>query len=159
LPHRAVVLATALAALGLAAAPAVAQAPRTISFKERQSATAFSYIDNPPRGKSAARPRPSAGDVITLSIPLAGAAGKSRGTLRATCTLTSASTKSTPAICYGVVALKEGQLAIIVSTPNLSAKVSNGVVVGGTRAYAGARGTFTSTTTKTGANDSITLTG
>ena len=158
LPHRVVVLAASLAALALAAAPAVAQAPRTITFKEKESASQFNYVDNPPRGK-AGRPRPSAGDIITLSLPLFTDAGARRGILRATCTLTGSSTKATPAICYGVVSLKEGQLVIVVSTNNIDAKTTVGAVIGGSRAYASARGTFTSVSTKTGADDTITLTG
>jgi hypothetical protein len=156
-PHRAVVLAS-LAALGLAVPPAVAQAPRTIAFKEKASVSRFDYVDNPPRGK-AGRPRPSAGDLITLTLPLFGNAGARRGTLRATCTIMGVSAKAAPAICYGVVALKEGQLVIVVSSSNIDAKTTVGMVVGGSRAYANARGSFTSVSTKAGANDTITLTG
>jgi len=47
----------------------------------------------------------------------------------------------------------------MVSSANLDAKTTRGVIIGGTGAYAGARGTFTSVTTKTGANDTVTLTG
>ena len=158
MPHRAAVLAGSLAALGLGAAPAVAQAPRTITFKEKASTSQFSLVDNPPRG-TASRPRVSPGDLIILSLPLYGSAGARRGTLRATCTVTGSSAKSPPAVCYGVVALKEGQLVIIVSSSNIDAKTTVGAVVGGTRAYANARGTFTSVSTKAGANDTIALTG
>jgi hypothetical protein len=160
LPHRAVVLTASLTSLGLAAAaPAVAQAPRTITFKEKASTSQFSFVDNPPRGK-ANRPRVSPGDLIILSLPLySGATGARRGILRATCTVTGSSEKAPPAVCYGVVSLKEGQLAIVVSSSNIDAKTTVGTVVGGTRAYAGARGTFTSVSTKAGANDTITLAG
>jgi hypothetical protein len=37
------------------------------------------------------------------------------------------------------------------------AKTTNGAVVGGIGAYAGARGTFTSTNTRTGSNDVVNL--
>lgn len=158
MPHRAVVLATGLAALGLAAAPAAAQAPRTLTFKETEKGSTFSYVDNPPRGK-ASRPRPSVGDVLVFNEPLVSSSGARRGTLHATCTLTSASTKRTAALCYGVYALKEGQIVVMVSSANLDADVTQGAVIGGTRAYAGARGTFSSKTTKTGADDTVTLSG
>jgi hypothetical protein len=159
MPHRAVVVTAGLAALGLAAAaPAVAQAPRTLTFKEKGSASQFNYVDNPPRGK-AGRPRPSAGDLIVLTLPLYSDAGARRGTLRATCTITGVSRHGPAAVCYGVASLKEGQLVIVVSSSNIDAKTTVGTVVGGTRAYANAHGTFTSVSTKAGANDTITLAG
>jgi hypothetical protein len=158
LPYRAVVVATSLTALGLAAVPALAQAPRTLTFKETEKGSTFSYVDNPPRG-TRGRPRPSIGDTLVFSEPLVSNSGARRGSLHATCTLTSNSTKSTPALCYGVFALKEGQIVVMVSSANLDAKTTEGAVIGGTRAYAGARGTFSSTTTKTGSDDTITLTG
>jgi hypothetical protein len=158
LPHRAVVIATTLTALGLAAAPAVAQAPLTVTFKETNKGAKFTFVDNPPRATKSHR-GPSAGDVLVFSNPLVSAAGARRGTLRATCTITAASAKATPALCYGVFALKEGELVAVVSATNLDANTTTGTIVGGTRAYAGARGTFSSTQTKTGANDTITLTG
>jgi hypothetical protein len=159
LPYRSVVVASVLTALGLAAAPAVAQAPLTITFKETNKGSTFKFVDNPPRATNPNRPQPSAGDNFVISTRLVSASGAGRGRLRATCTLTGSSTKVTPAICYGVFALKEGQLAAIVSSANLNAKTTRGVIVGGTGPYAGARGTFTSVTTKTGANDTVTLTG
>jgi hypothetical protein len=158
LPHRAVAVATTLTALGLAAAPAVAQAPLTITFKETNKGAKFAFVDNPPRSSKAHR-GPSLGDNLVFSNPLVSAAGARRGTLRASCTITGASAKVTPAICYGVFSLKEGQLIAVVSTDNLSGATTIGMIVGGNRAYAGARGTFRSTQTKTGADDTVTLTG
>jgi hypothetical protein len=153
--RRSLTLAAALSgALGLAAAPAVAQAPRTLTFKEADKGGTFKFVDNPPRGR-----RPSVGDVLVFTEPLVSASGARRGTLRATCTITGASVKAVPAVCYGVFSLKEGQLAAVVSTANLDGKTTDGVIVGGTRAYAGARGTFHSTDTKSGSNDTVTLTG
>ena len=46
---------------------------------------------------------------------------------------------------------------IFVETVNSAAKQTTGAVTGGTGAYVGARGTFTSTTTKTGSNDVVNL--
>ena len=143
-------------ALG-AAAPAAAQAPtKTITFKETDKGSKFAFIDNPPRSK---RHRPSLGDTLVFSEPLVSSSGARRGTLRVTCTITGTSTKSTPAICYGVFGLKEGNLDALVSTSNLDSNATTGSIIGGTGAYAGARGTFRSTSTKTGSNDTVTLLG
>jgi hypothetical protein len=158
LPHRAAVIAASLAVAGLAATPAIAQGPVTLTFKETNKGSTFRFIDNPPRSTKAHR-GPSVGDNLVFSNPLVSAAGARRGTLRASCTITGSSEKVTPAICYGVYSLKEGQLVAVVSTDDLNAKTTVGTIVGGNRAYAGARGTFSSTQTKTGADDTVTLTG
>ena len=151
--RRSLTLAAALGvALGLAATPAVAQSPQVLTFKETNKGSTFKFVDNAPRGR-----RPSVGDVLVFSEPLVSDSGARRGTLRATCTLTGSSTRSTPAICFGVFALKEGHLAVVVSTANLDASTVEGVVVGGTRSYLGARGTFSSKNTKSGSNDTVTL--
>jgi hypothetical protein len=154
LTHRPVILATALGVAVLAAVPARGDDKTTITFKETNKGSTFRFVDNAPHGR-----RPSTGDVLVFSNPLVSATGARRGTLRASCTITGSSAKATPALCYGVYAFKEGQLAAVVSTANLSGKTTEGAIIGGTRAYAGARGSFSSTTTKTGANDTITLTG
>jgi hypothetical protein len=141
------------ASVVLAATPAAAQAPgRTLTFKERNKGATFKFIDNPPRAK---RGRPTAGDMFVFSNPVVSATGARRGTLRATCTF--ASTRA--AVCYGAFSLKEGQLTAVVSTDNLDARTTRGAIVGGTGVYAGARGTFNSTTTKTGSDDTVTLAG
>src|SRR3954462_2855353 len=142
------------------ALPAGAQAPpQTVTLREVAKSTTFTYIDNPPRGRSPERPRFSAGDSFVLNVPLINDAGKKRGALRAMCTITARTSdpNRAPALCTGVATLKEGQLVITLSTTNLDAKVMTGAVVGGTRAYAGARGTFTSITSKAGVRDSVTL--
>jgi|1186.fasta_scaffold122230_2 hypothetical protein len=156
MPHRAVVAVTTAGALALMSAPAVAQAPAPLVFREVQKGTTFSFVDNPPRSTNARRPRPSAGDALVFTIPLA-KGGRSRGTLRATCTITGIVKKRTSALCYGVLSLKEGELVLVVSTSNLDDPKTTGSVIGGTRAYAGARGTFVSTTTKDGTIDTVTF--
>jgi len=148
-----IVAVGAASALALAAVPAAAQAPGpTLRFKERNKGGTFKFIDNPPRAR---RGRPTAGDMFVFSNPLVSATGARRGTLRATCTF--ASTRA--ALCYGVFSLKEGQLVAIVSTNNLDARTTRGAIVGGTGVYEDARGALTSTTTKTGSDDTVTLSG
>ena len=148
-----IVVAGAATSLALAAVPAAAQAPGpALKFKERNKGATFKFIDNPP---SAKRRGPSAGDMFVISNPLVSATGAKRGTLRATCTFSS----RTAVVCYGVFTLKEGQLVAVVSTNNIDAKTTTGAIVGGTGVYEDARGTFTSRTTKTGADDTVTISG
>ena len=94
-----------------------------------------------------------------FSTPLAGAKGRI-GELRAQCAMT----HPAPAagnlnlghpLCVGAFVLRNG--ALFVETVDAGARVTHGVVTGGTGAYVGARGTFTSTNTKTGNNDVVTL--
>ena len=94
---RLVAASSAAAALVLAAAlPAAAQSPpRTVTFREVAKSTTFSYIDNPPRGKSPQRPKFSAGDAFVLNIPLINDAGARRGSLRAKCRPMRSATAST----------------------------------------------------------------
>ena len=157
MPHRAVVAVTTAGTLALISAPAVAQAPASLVFREVQKGSTFGFVDNPPRSKNPRRPRPSAGDDLVFTIPLA-KGGRARGTLRATCTITSIVKRRTSALCYGVLALKEGELVVVVSSSNLDDPTTTGSIVGGTRAYAGAHGTFVSATTKDGTIDTVTFT-
>jgi hypothetical protein len=158
---------TALAAAGIAAAavatPVLAHssaAGSTLTFREVDKGSRFGYVDNPPRNKPHRRPVFSVGDQFVFASPLADASGKI-GELRATCTIT----KRAPAtdtglakghpLCTGAFVLKAGTL--FVNTVEVGAKTTTGAVVGGTGAYVGARGTFTSTNTKTGSNDVVNL--
>jgi hypothetical protein len=157
----------ALAAAGLTAAavatPVLAQSSgggQTLTFRELDKGSRFQYIDNAPRNKSRRRPVFSVGDQFVLGNPLADASGKI-GELRATCTLTKKAPASNAGVnqghpfCEGAFVLKAG--TVFVETVDSGAKSTNGAVVGGTGAYVGARGTFTSTNTKTGANDVVNL--
>ena len=161
--HRRFTLVAALCGALLVVAPATAQSDngQTLTFKELNKGSTFKFIDNPPRAKNPRRPSVSAGDAFVVTTPLASNAGKHIGRLQATCTFTkgaSSPNKAASAICYGVFSLKAGQLDALVSTTSLEQGVS-GAIIGGTGAYAGARGTFKSVTTKTGDNDTITLLG
>jgi hypothetical protein len=158
----------ALAAAGLTsiavAGPVLARSGasgRTITFREANKGSRFHYIDNPPRNAKHARPTFSMGDQFVISNPLVNGGGKI-GELRAICTITKGgrapqSNSLNPAhpFCTGAFVTKKGTL--FVETVAAGAKVTTGAVVGGAGAYAGARGTFTSTTTKSGANDVVKL--
>jgi len=157
----------ALVAAGLTAAavatPVLAQSSggaQTLTFRELDKGSRFGYIDNPPRNKKHRRPVFSVGDQFALANPLADASGKI-GELRATCTVTKKAPASNSGfnnghpLCTGAFVLKGGTL--FVETVDAGAKTTHGAVVGGTGAYAGARGTFTSTSTRTGSNDVVNL--
>lgn len=162
---RFIVLAAAgLTAAGVAA-PVLAQSGgggQTLTFRELDKGSRFEYVDNPPRNSHHRRPVFSIGDALVLANPLADNSG-TIGELRATCTMT----KKAPAndsglnqghpLCTGAFVLKAGTL--FVDTADAGSKITEGAVVGGTGAYTGARGTFTSTTTTTGSDDVITLLG
>ena len=153
-------LVAAVAAIAVAA-PVLAQSNggQTITFRELDKGSRFDYLDNPPRNSEHKRPVFSVGDQFVLGNPLADDSGPI-GELRATCTLT----KKAPAtdnvnpghpFCTGAFVLKSGTL--FVETTDAGGKTTTGAVVGGTGAYVGARGTFASTSTKSGANDVVNL--
>ena len=154
----------ALAAAGLTAAavaaPVLAQSGggQTITFHELNKGSRFGYVDNPPRNPHNRRPVFSVGDKVVLANPLADDSGRI-GELRATCTLTKkapANDNVNPAhpFCTGAFVLNNG--ALFIETVD-GGNPTSGAVVGGTGAYVGARGTFTSTPTRTGADDSVSL--
>jgi hypothetical protein len=155
-----VVVAAAVAATAVAA-PVLAQSNggQTIKFRELDKGSRFDYLDNPPRNSEHKRPVFSVGDQFVLGNPLADDSGPI-GDLRATCAIT----KKAPAtdnvnpghpFCTGAFVLKSGTL--FVETTDAGGKTTTGAVVGGTGAYVGARGTFASTSTKSGANDVVNL--
>lgn len=160
---RTIALAAAALTAAAVATPVLAQSSgggQTITFRELDKGSRFAYIDNAPRNKPHRRPVFSVGDQFVLGNPLADDSGKI-GELRATCTLTKKAPASNSGVnqghpfCTGAFVLKAGTL--FVETVDSGAKTTNGAVVGGTGAYVGARGTFTSTNTKTGATDVVNL--
>ncbi len=99
----------------------------------------YKYVDHPPRARG---DNAGAGDQIMQSAPILDKDGARRGTFDATCTFTTGGRKG-HVVCHGTYALTDGDLHIMARVSNNDRRVS-GSVVGGTRAYAGARGTFTS---------------
>jgi hypothetical protein len=157
----------ALAAAGVTAAavavPVLAQSSgggQTLAFHELNKNSRFDVIDNAPRNKHNRRPVFSIGDEFVLANPLADASGHV-GELRALCTTTKKAPANDNALnaahpfCTGAFVLKNGTLFI--ETTDAGTSATRGAVVGGTGAYVGARGTFTSSPTKSGADDEVTL--
>ena len=157
-----VLAAAGIAAIGVAA-PVLAQSGgggQTITFRELNRGARFGYIDNAPKNRARRKPIYSIGDQIVFANPLAGTNGRI-GELRATCTITKrapATNNGFPAahpFCTGAFILKDG--ALFVQVVDAGGDVTSGAVVGGTGLYAGSRGTFTSATTRSGANDEVDL--
>jgi len=100
----------------------------------------FKLVDNPPRSRGRRAP-PGAGDQLVLSATVLNPTGARVGRLHATCAVTVGGRRGR-AVCQGIYDLADGQMHLLVAYTG-SADVS-GSVVGGTGAYAGARGTFVS---------------
>ena len=151
--HRMRAVPAALAVVALAA-PAAAHADTTLTFKEVDKGSSFHIVDAPP--KTSRSHHLSPGDQFVIQNPLASAAGKRIGTLRATCSMTT----SKDSICYGVFSFQNGTLDALVAMANTEkSTTTSGGILGGTGAYAGARGSFVSKDTKTGGDDTVTLLG
>jgi hypothetical protein len=156
------VLAALIAATGLAvelrsSASAQGAATRTITFRELDKGATSTHVTNT---KSTSKQANLQGDLIVFTNPVVDATGKRLGTLHASCTTTVGSrdfARSTMG-CGGFIALHDGTLMVQVLVPVASASAT-GAVVGGTGAYANARGTFTTADGKNGKNDTVTLVG
>jgi len=137
--------ATAMAAL-FASGGAAQKTDTTLTFVERGGT--FRLIDNAPKSPTGPRqePRLSAGDVLTISTPLYDGGDTRIGRLDAVCVATrGARFERATFICTGSFALPEGTLALNVSGRFPENAPVVGAVLGGTGAYEGARGSFTST--------------
>ena len=138
---------------------AEAQAPtaRTIVFKELERGSTFKHVRNT---KTSNRRALSTGDLIIFTNPLADAAGQRVGRLYATCTATLGNRdfRKATMTCTGVMAVRDGSLMVQVNTTPASS-TTTGAVVGGTGAYAGARGVLVSKNVRGGSQDTITLGG
>jgi hypothetical protein len=130
-----------LAGGGSAQAPAA----RTLVFSEGQRGSTFKFIDNPPRsrGRTERTTTISMGDVFVFTNPLINGAGRRSGVLYATCVAARGGRfDRTFLLCHGVAKLQDGDIALEVAT-RIGGFIT-GSIVGGTGAYNGARGTFTS---------------
>ena len=142
---------------GSGASAQVPTAARSFTFKELNRGASYHEVDVPPisRGK---RALVSPGDQLVTSSPLASASGQSIGKIYGRCTaLTKAPLFTGRYLCDGLIALHDGTLTLQFLLATLTAKASTFTITGGTAAYANARGTMTSRTTRTGYNHTIIL--
>ena len=148
MPRRIVVLGgAALAALAVAA-PSGAQTPpaaQTVTVVEPGTGGTFNIVDNAPKSRRhGERTRFSVGDAVVLTNPVRDTTGKRIGRVRASCWVTKLGGFARAELdCLAVFALSTGN--IYVTAPlTFSSSTTNGTVVGGTGAYQGLHGTWTS---------------
>ena len=129
----------ALIAMPLAAGAATGTS-KSFTFHLVEKQVAFNFIDNPPRQGS--NEPPLVGDQFAFSSDLLTRSGAHAGSLGATCTVTQGGIH-TSGPCYGIFALKGGQL-MAMARFTFSNAPSEVVIVGGTGVYRGATGYVTS---------------
>jgi hypothetical protein len=150
---------TAAAATGLVlmAASGSAQTPgaTTLQLFERERGSSFGFVDNRPRARNE---RASVGDMFAFNSPIFDQARTTRlGVISVQCTVTRPGREAqSESMCSGALRLRDG-LITIATTIKGSPRTVTAAVTGGTGAYNGARGTFTSTTVRGGSEDTIAL--
>jgi len=97
----------------------------------------FSYVDNPPKGGS--NQPPSAGDSFEFSSELRTPSGKHAGWLYASCSAVTGG-QSGQSLCLGTFRLAGGELIASATAGNENGPTDI-AILGGTKAYAGMRGT------------------
>jgi hypothetical protein len=156
---RRVAVLAALASLA-AAASAVAQSqPQTLTVTETAGGGTSDVVDHPPKSPSGgADRRLSKDDTLVITNPLRDTAGRPIGRVRASCAITKAGGfDKAAADCLGVFEMKAGKLYVTLPL-DFASTTANGTVLGGTGAYAGLRGTWTSVQHRDGsATDTFTL--
>jgi len=154
---RRVALLAALASLA-AAAPAAAQS-QTLTVTETARGGTSDVVDHPPKSPSGGADRQlSKDDTLVITNPLRDTSNRPIGTVRASCAITKAGGfDKAAADCLGVFQMKAGRLYVTLPL-NFAASTSHGTVLGGTGAYAGLRGTWTSVQHRNGSStDTFTL--
>jgi hypothetical protein len=106
----------------------------------------FTVLDSPPKvhARSPGNGDLGAGDQFALGCPVFDQAGTTRnGSLNSSCFITRGGT-ARGGICHAVYGLSDGDIYVQARIGHATNRLA-GAVVGGTRAYNGARGSFTST--------------
>ena len=154
---RKVTLLAVLASL-VAAAPAVAQT-QTLTVTETARGGTTDVVDHPPKSpRGGTDRRLSKDDTLVITNPLRDTSNRPIGRVRATCAITKAGGfDKAAADCLGVFEMKAGKLYVTLPL-DFASTTANGTVLGGTGAYAGLRGTWTSVQHRDGsATDTFTL--
>lgn len=130
----------ALATGGVLAVSGGAQSPdgQTINLVTKNFQ--FKGNDLPPRERN--RESFGRGDSFVIEAVVTDRAGVRQGNFDAVCTTTRGG-RNGRAVCNGAYSLKEGALYLTTVFKNTDEGNVSGAIVGGTRTYAGARGTFT----------------
>jgi hypothetical protein len=154
---RKVVLLTLFASFVIAA-PAAAQT-QTQTVKETARGGTTDVVDHPPKSpKGGTERRLSKDDTLVITNPLRDTSNRPIGRVRVTCAVTKAgSFDKAAADCLGVFQMKAGKIYVTLPL-DFASSTTNGTVLGGTGAYAGLRGTWTSVQHQDGsATDTFTL--
>ena len=154
---RRVALLAALASLA-AAAPAAAQS-QTLTVKETARGGTSDVVDHPPKSPKRRRgPAPLQGRHPRHHEPAARHVQPADRDVRASCAITKAGGfDKAAADCLGVFQMKAGKLYVTLPL-DFASSTSHGTVLGGTGAYAGLRGTWTSVQHRNGSStDTFTL--
>jgi hypothetical protein len=116
-------------------------------------------VDHPPKSpKGGTERRLSKDDTLVITNPLRDTSNRPIGRVRVTCAVTKAgSFDKAAADCLGVFQMKAGKIYVTLPL-DFASSTTNGTVLGGTGAYAGLRGTWTSVQHQDGsATDTFTL--
>jgi hypothetical protein len=136
-----------------------AASSRTIAFTEVENKTPCCIVDVAPKSHGKREPMMSPGDQLVFSQKLRDPSGRPIGTLYGDCSaITEAPLTRGRFICDGVYSFTDGTMTAT-GLGGVGAPTSIGAITGGTGAYANARGTFSSKTTRTGNDTLVTLTG
>jgi hypothetical protein len=120
-------------------AKSAAPAKKSVTFHLVEKSVGFNFIDNPPH--QGFNSPPLSGDQFAITSNLLTKGGAHAGTLEATCTITRGG-ENQRGTCYGVFALKGGQLSgIALLTTSDVTRIS---VTGGTGVYEGVSGSVIS---------------
>ena len=146
-----VVAAGVAAVAAVLAAGGSAQAPgtRTLTFRETDRGSTFGIVDNPPRSRRTRQGSPtrvSAGDTVAISQRLVQGSGPATGTIHVSCTATTGRAQRFDRavfVCHATTTLPDGTIALEAAL-RFGDQGVTAAVTGGTGAYEGARGTFTS---------------
>jgi hypothetical protein len=156
-----VAITASLAALAAAGTATAQTTPaQTLTLIETARGATTHVVDRPPLSRQLGTTRRlSKDDTLVITNPLRDTSGRRAGRLRASCAVTKAGGfDSAAGDCLGVFALKAGRIYVTVPM-DLAATRTTGTVLGGTGAYAGVRGTWTSVQRRNGsARDTLTLT-
>jgi hypothetical protein len=130
----------ALATGAILAVSGAAQTPSGSTIKLVTKNCTYKLIDIPPRIRGR-NPEPGAGDGSAGSCQVFNASGGRAGAFDAACVFPKGVRRGGAALCKGAYSLAGGDLHV---AARVEEDTVSGSIVGGTRTYAGARGTFTS---------------
>jgi hypothetical protein len=130
------------AAVGGAASTKPATSSAVTTFHLIEVDQSFHFVDNPPLGGTQAPP--SQGDSFVFVSRLVTKGGKPAGTLYASCTAVTGG-KNSASQCLGNFSLAGGELIASAVVRGDNNGPTNIAILGGTKAYAGMRGSVVST--------------